>query len=188
MGRGGTALGDGDVACRPVGRRHLADDDPDVLERRVDGLDDGPGQCGDEGAHLLGRAALHHGHLDEWHGPQPSPPLRKTDPRWVKWHAVLDPGGAKTASVMPPVRTIHPASMAWPRRARSLAARASASPGCPCTAAPVAESTTAPPTSTRTASRARSSSAGGSPTGPVTKAPDEALSAATSPAVNRKSW
>jgi hypothetical protein len=49
---------------------------------------------------------------------------------------------------------------------------------------PVAESTTTPSTSTSTASSQRSSSDGGIPTGPVTYAPDEALSATTSPAVN----
>ena len=143
------ALGDGDVARGPVRRGHLAHDDADALDRGVDGLDGGAGQRGDEGPHLLRGAALDHGDLDERHGAQPSPPLRNTEPRLVKCSAVLDPGGANTASVMPPVSTIQPASMAWPRRARSLAARASASPGWPCTAAPVAESTTTPSTSTR---------------------------------------
>ena len=88
---------------------------------------------------------------------------------------------------MPPVSTIQPGSMASPRRARSLAARARASAGCPCTAAPAAESTTCPSASSRQASRARSRPAGGTPTGPVTKQPAEALSATTSGSVNRKS-
>ena len=106
------ALGDGDVAGGPVGQGHLADDDADAVDRRVDGLRGGVGQGGDEAADLLRRRPSAMVTSMSGTAAQPFPPLRKTDPRLVKCSAVLDPGGANTASVMPPVRTTQPASMA----------------------------------------------------------------------------
>src|SRR5690606_3392241 len=184
LGRVGGALGDGDTAGGEVGGRNLAQDDPHGLPGGVEGIDGRVGEVADEVAQPLRGASLDHGHLDERHDQAPAspgaasfgaePPLRNTEPSEVKCIATADPGGAKTASVMPPVSTIQPTSMACPRRARSLAASASASPGWPWTAAPVAESTITPSTSTRTASVARSRSLGGRPIGPLTNAPEEA--------------
>ena len=88
---------------------------------------------------------------------------------------------------MPPVSTTQPGSSASPRRPRSLAANASAEAGCPCTAAPVAESATCPSTSSRHASIPRSSDEAATATGPIVKNADDALSATTSGKVNRKS-
>ena len=56
----------------------------------------------------------------------------------VKCAATRLPGSTGTASVMPPVRTTHPASRVTPRAPKVLAANASASAGCPSTAEPVA--------------------------------------------------
>src|SRR3954463_10892579 len=49
-------------------------------------------------------------------------------PRLLNFPSTVHPGGANTASVIPPVSTTQPASIALPRRAKSLAANASASP------------------------------------------------------------
>jgi len=38
------------------------------------------------------------------------------EPRWVEWTATEVPGGAGTASAIPPVSTIRPGLMARPRR------------------------------------------------------------------------
>src|ERR1022692_3001043 len=180
---GGAPFGDGLVCRGPVGGGHLAEHDPDAGRVGADRRDHGRVQPVDQVAQQVGRAALDQRDLHEGHHRLP----RNTEPRLVKCMATQPPRASGTASVIPPVSTIQPASSATPRLPRSLTARASASAGCPCTAAPVAESTIAPPASTSTASIARSSDWGGSPTGPVTNAALDALSATTSGSVNLKS-
>ena len=106
----GSAFVDRDVPGGEVCCWNLTEDDPDALEGRIDTLDGRASHVGDETAQLLRRAALDQGDLDEGHGH--SPPLRKTEPRLVKCSATDVPGGENTASVMPPVSTIQPGSMA----------------------------------------------------------------------------
>src|SRR5436309_3126148 len=95
----------------------LVEDDADILLWRVHGFHHRSGQLADQCPELLGRAALGQGDLNEWHH---VPPEMKMDPRLVKWKAVRVPGPAGNASVMPPVSTSCPASIALPRRPRSL--------------------------------------------------------------------
>src|SRR3954471_21514389 len=120
-GRGRLALGDGHVARGPVRRLYFPDDDPDALQWSVDRPLGGFGQFMDQPAHLLGGPAGAEGDVDEGHV---QPPASVMVPRLVKCAAMRAPGFTWTASVMPPVSTIQPGSMARPRSARLLAARA----------------------------------------------------------------
>ena len=97
----------------------------------------------------------------------------------VEQHDRAVPAGEKLLErqnlpAMPPVSTIPKPASVWRGRGGSGRRRRARAPrrGWPCTAAPVAESTTTPPTSTSNGLERQVELGRGSPIGPVTKAPD----------------